>query len=177
MCEFSENVEVLRTLIRYGADMNALNVQKCTGLHFAAINRNTDIVLELIKNGLSINAVDVNDKTPLGVASNFGNCACMLHLICRGAKICGSDVRDDKTGLLGPIKKGLENLRKGRRVTTLFSEEEIKILRRVAFCFAFKHSGNTAFNAFSKVFNFLTYKGAFMAPGFDVGTDSIWRRV
>ena len=39
----------------------------------------------------------------------------------------------------------------------LLSEEEAKFLYHVAFCFAFKHSGNTAFNAFSSIRSFITH--------------------
>ena len=70
VCEFGESVEMLRALIRYGADVNALNYQKCNGLHFAAANGNTDIVLELIKNGLNMNALNEMNKTPLELLLN-----------------------------------------------------------------------------------------------------------
>ena len=176
VCEFGESVEMLRALIRYGADVNALNYQKCNGLHFAAANGNTDIVLELIKNGLNMNALNEMNKTPLGVASECGNISCALQLLCFGASISKTDVRDDKTKLLGTIQHGLEHLREEGRVKNLLSEEEAKFLYHVAFCFAFKHSGNTAFNAFSSIRSFITYHGVFMAPGFDRGKRSIWTR-
>ena len=57
------HVDVAKVLIQNGADVNAVDEDKWTALHFAAENGHVDVAKVLIQNGADVNAVvDVEDK-------------------------------------------------------------------------------------------------------------------
>ena len=49
-------------------------------------------------------------------------------------------------------------------------------MRNLAFSFTIQYRG-AAFKAFYALRSFITYHGIFMASGYDLGKDSIWRKV
>ena len=78
--------------------------------------------------------------------------------------------------MLVPIEERLEKLRNGeRRITNLCSNEENKYKWNLAFCLTLK-AKVPAFKVYYKVRSFITYHGIFMASGFDLGDESIWKK-
>ena len=91
-------------------------------------------------------------------------------------KIDKKALENDKTGLLVPIEERLEKLRNGeRRITSLCSNEENKLKWNLAFCLTLK-AKVPAFKVYYKVRSFITYHGIFMASGYDLGDESIWKK-
>jgi hypothetical protein len=131
----------------------------------------------LIQNGANANAVDNRGFSVLFCASHiFKSVPLTLELLCLGAKIDKKALKWDKTGLLVQIEERLEKLRNGeRRITNLCSNEENKLKWNLAFCLTLK-AKVPAFKVYYKVCSFITYHGIFMASGFDLGDESIWRK-
>ena len=60
------HVDVAKVLIQNGADVNAVDKDKWTALHFAAEKGHVDVAKVLIQNGADVNAVDkITDSTSL----------------------------------------------------------------------------------------------------------------
>jgi hypothetical protein len=146
-------------------------------LHFAVWYGQVDVAKLLIQYGANVNAVDNRGYSALFYASYFSRSVPItLELLCLGAKIDKKALYCDNTGLLVPIEERLEKLRNGeRRITNLCSNEENKYKWNLAFCLTLK-AKVPAFNVYYKVRSFITYHGIFMAPGYDLGKESIWRK-
>ena len=144
-------------------------------LHTAALYGHVDVAKLLIQYGAEINAVQNNNNSALHYASIY-SVPLTLELLCLGAKIDKNALYWDKTGLLVPIEGRLEKLRNGERfITNLCSNEENKFMWNVAFCLTLK-AKVPAFRVYYKVRSFITYHGIFMASGYDLGKESIWRK-
>ena len=103
---------------------------------------------------------------------------CMLTLLCFGAAIDEETIKVDNTTLLRPIESRLKLLRDGNRIgTSLMSEEERRFMWNLTFFFTIKHCGATAFKVYHSVRSFITYHGIFMGPGYDLGKESVWRKL
>lgn len=63
-----EEIKLIETFIKHGADVNKRNCINQTPLHNACISGNHKIVALLLLNGADINAQDDNGKTPLHIA-------------------------------------------------------------------------------------------------------------
>ena len=48
----------MKVLLENGAEVNVVDKQKCTALHFAAIHGHADVAKVLIQNGTDVNAVN-----------------------------------------------------------------------------------------------------------------------
>ena len=59
--------------------------------------------------------------------------------------------------------------------TTLMSDEEKRFMWNLAFFFTITHRV-AAFKAYYAIRSFITFHGIFMGPGYDLGTNSVWRR-
>jgi hypothetical protein len=124
-----------------------------------------------------VNAATENNRTSLYLAAQFSNVASTLQLLCFGAVIDNLALANDKTELLRPIEDRLNSLRAGNGMkTTLMSYEERRFMWNLAFSFTIKYRV-AAFKAFYAIRSFITYNGIFMGPGYDVGEDSIWRKM
>jgi hypothetical protein len=144
-------------------------------LHIAAWSGRVDFVKLLIQYGGEINAVDEDNVSVLCYAS-IRSVPLTLELLCFGAKIDKNALYCDNTGLLVPIEERLEKLRNGeRRITNLCSNEENKYKWNLAFCLTLK-AKVPAFKVYYKVRSFITYHGIFMASGYDLGDESIWKK-
>ena len=84
----------MKTLIRYGADINARDIDGSTLLHFASRYSNQEIVEFLLKlNQISVNATNNDQATPLMLAcSDGGRLDNMKTLIQYGADINARDI-------------------------------------------------------------------------------------
>ena len=70
---YNSNADVVKVLIEKGADVNALNNDKSTPLHWAASNNsNADVVKVLIEKGADVNALNNDKSTPLHQAAFTG---------------------------------------------------------------------------------------------------------
>jgi hypothetical protein len=172
------NVSGLRDLLETydGVTERDIGVDGSKALHYAAEFGYVVLVKLLIQNGANMNAVD-------NVGHSVLYCACSvsvpltLELLCFGAKIDKRALRYDWTGLLVPIEERLEKLRNGeRRITNLCSNEENKFKWNLAFCLTLKYKV-AAFKAYYSIRSFITYHGIFMASGYDLGKESIWRKL
>jgi ankyrin repeat protein len=68
--------EIMRLLMRFGADVNAKDKRRRTPLHAAVLHENLTIALLLIRCGADVNENDqssVQLRTPLGDAAGYGN--------------------------------------------------------------------------------------------------------
>ena len=174
------NVSGLRELLGTYDDITERDIGGDDGskaLHHAACNGHVDVVKLLIQYGANVNAVDKLNESVLDYASCYSESVPLtLELLCLGAKIDKNALKDDCTGLLVPIEGRLEKLRNGKRfITNLCSNEANKFMWNVAFCLTLK-AKVPAFRVYYKVRSFITYHGIFMASGYDLGKESIWRK-
>jgi hypothetical protein len=146
-------------------------------LHAAAWYGYVDVAKVLILSGAEVNAVDNKGSSVLFYACFVSKSVPLtLELLCFGAKVDEWALKDDNTGLLVPIEERWEKLRNGEyRISNLCSNEENKFKWNLAFCLTLK-AKVPAFRVYYKVRSFITYHGIFMASGYDLGDESIWKR-
>ena len=146
-------------------------------LHLAVEEGHVDVAKLLIKSGADVNAVNNDNESVLCfVTFYYESVPLTLELLCLGAKIDKDALENDRTGLLDPIEDRLEKLRNGeRRITNLCSNEENKYKWNLAFCLTLKYKV-AAFKAYYSIRSFITYHGIFMASGYDLGDESIWKK-
>ena len=111
---------------------------------------------------------EITNWTALRIAAESEHIRCALHLLCFGAEI------DEPTILLEPIEKRLKFLR-NRIGTSLMSEEERHYMWNLAFSFTIRQRV-TAFKAYYAIRSYITFHGIFMAPGYDLGEGSIYKK-
>ena len=89
-----EDIEIIKTLIKGGADVNDKANNGNTPLHEAAMhNDNANIIKELIKAGADINARNNHGFTPLHSAARFSKSVEIIRtLIEEGASIYTEDI-------------------------------------------------------------------------------------
>ena len=172
------NVSGLRELLETYGDVTERDIDFDCGkaLHTAALYRRVYMAKLLIQYGANVNAVDDAERSVLYCASCVTKSVSLtLELLCFGAKIDKKALYCDNTGLLVLIEERLEKLRNGeRRITNLCSKEENKFKWNLAFCLTLKYKC-AAFKAYYSIRSFITYHGIFMAPGYGLGKESIWR--
>ena len=172
------NVSGLRELLETYEDVMERDIDDgWKALHYAARYGRVNVAKLLKQYGASVNAVDHINESVLYYASfNSESVPLTLELLCLGVKIDKKALENDKTGLLVPIVERLEKLRNGERcITNLCSNEENKFKWNLAFCLSLK-AKVPAFKVYYKVRSFITYHGIFMASGYDLGKESIWRK-
>lgn len=67
--------DVVKTLLKEGADVNAQTVEGHSALQYAASKNWKNIVVELLKNQANVNILDKRNATPLHRAASKGNIA------------------------------------------------------------------------------------------------------
>ena len=86
-CASETGPEVVRALVRAGADVNACKgVTRATALHMAARRGHVEIVRALLDSGAAVNAQDRKGDTPLARAINCRKSGVALLLRERGAR-------------------------------------------------------------------------------------------
>jgi ankyrin repeat protein len=75
----------VRSLLKDGADVNAVQADGATALHWAAYHRDADLAARLLKAGANPAAVNRNGSTPMWLAANQGDAAMLETLIEGGA--------------------------------------------------------------------------------------------
>ena len=71
----------VRTLLQGGADVNSVQIDGTTALHWAAHNDDTEMVALLVGEGADVNAVNRYAVPPLAPASTNGNAAVVKLLL------------------------------------------------------------------------------------------------
>ena len=75
------NLEVLKLLIKSGADINASDdVLKATNLHYSAQHKDLSCLKLILSSGAKIDALDINGKTAYFYALDFNNSAAITLL-------------------------------------------------------------------------------------------------
>jgi ankyrin repeat protein len=173
------NVSGLRELLETydNATERDIDAYGSKALHIATQFGQIDVAKFLTQYGADVNAVDNEGYSVLWYASYYHKSVPLtLELLCLGAKIDEKALEWDKTGLLVPIEERLEKLRNSeRRITNLCSNEENKYKWNLAFCLTLKYKV-AAFKAYYSIRSLITYHGIFMAPGYGLGNESIWRK-
>ena len=134
----------------------------------------------LIQNGVDVNAVDDEKSTALHDAI----CACRSHvakivlqLLCFGADIDKKtiDAADAEPKFPPRLRDVLISVRDCNSTkTTYMSNEERGFMWNLGFVLAVKHPA-IAFRTYHMIRSFITFRGIFMGPGYDLGEDSVWR--
>ena len=86
----SGHVDVVKVLIQNDADVNAVDKDKWTPLHYAA-TKHVDVAKVLIQNGADVNAVDKTKWTTLHSAASNGHLDLAKVLIQNGADVNAAD--------------------------------------------------------------------------------------
>ncbi|CAB1337712.1 unnamed protein product, partial [Coregonus sp. 'balchen'] len=77
--------EIVKSLINKGAQLNSVNQNGCTPLHYAASKDRYEIALLLLESGADPNVTDKLASTPLHRASTKGNCRLIQLLLKQSA--------------------------------------------------------------------------------------------
>ena len=86
--EVNQDIEVIKTLISEGADVNAKDKFGLTPLHVAADNGNIEITKFLVSSGAKVDAKDNDGETPLNMAvERIGSIAVVEFLVSKGANV------------------------------------------------------------------------------------------
>ena len=165
-------INIMKALIQNDADVNAVNnygdgvIHQCVFVKFGGLE-------VMIQAGADINSLDRDGRTLLNCYSLFGKVH-NLRLLCLVLNFL-RNFRGQES-LLRPINDRLNLLRNGNRMeTTLMSDEEGRF---VGSCFflTIKHGGAAAFKTYRSISSFITFHGIFMANGYYLGDDTIWKR-
>lgn len=81
------NLEILRLLIKNGANLNARNSEKETPVHLAVLEKRDDALAELVTAGADINAQDKRGNTPLILAVKEKSPKAVRILLKAGAEV------------------------------------------------------------------------------------------
>lgn len=100
-------IEIVKTLLREGADVNARNHEGRTALMFAIINFHTATVSELLRFGADVNAQADDGCTPLILAAFNGDAEVAEALLARGADVTKTLV-PGKTALTIAVQHGYQ---------------------------------------------------------------------
>ena len=145
---------IIKVLVQYGVDVNAVDNLQRTALYYAAAFANIPCVLHLLCCGAHITEDAMKDDRHSVVLKN------------------GTRVK-----LLSFIKKRLDD----KTVKSeLMSDEERQFIRSLGFALVnvklkvLWWDLSTAKKAFYKIREYITFKNIFMAHGYRLGTGSFW---
>jgi ankyrin repeat protein len=98
---FSGNIDLFKLFFsKANLDINSIDGNKRTPLHWAVQENNYDIVKYIIDNGGDVNAIDIGSNTPLLIAAGEGNADVVKLLLKNGAnKTYISDFEQTAIGL------------------------------------------------------------------------------
>ncbi len=81
------DLPTVQALLAQGADVNAVNENGSTALHFAADKGRTEVVRFLLDRGANVNAKSQSGSTPLLLAAQAGSLEVVRLLLDRGAEV------------------------------------------------------------------------------------------
>ncbi len=79
-------LDAIRLILDHGGNVNAVDGNKSTALHFASQQGNKDVAALLLEKGAQVNAEDVNLNTPLSLAVSSKSIDTLQLLLDHGAK-------------------------------------------------------------------------------------------
>jgi ankyrin repeat protein len=100
-----ENIDVVKKLIKAGADVDAKDKRGETPLHTATVKRDIEIVEKLINAGANVNVKDNRDRTPLAQAAEDCSIKIVKKLIEAGAHVNGK--------IISKVKSDIEEFSQG----------------------------------------------------------------
>lgn len=71
---YSNNVDIARILVQYGANVNARTEYEWTPLHSAVKWSNAECAAFLLQHGSDVDAVSQGQQTPLHISATVSNC-------------------------------------------------------------------------------------------------------
>lgn len=71
---YSNNVDIAKILIQYGANVNSRTEYQWTPLHSAVKWSNAETAAFLLQHGADVNAISEGQQTPLHIAATVSNC-------------------------------------------------------------------------------------------------------
>jgi hypothetical protein len=90
------NIDIVKSLLERGVDINSRNADIQTPLHRAAAKGNVDVVRLLIERGAEVDSRDMWGWTPLHTASRYGHLEVSRVLVDHGANV---NARQQNIGL------------------------------------------------------------------------------
>jgi ankyrin repeat protein len=87
LCSRRGYIDVARSLLDHGADMNVQTVSEMMPLHVASSNGHLEVAQLLLERGAALNAQTKRKDTPLCLASEFGHLEVMRLLLNHGADV------------------------------------------------------------------------------------------
>ena len=103
-------VEVVRTVTKHGADVEATNTQKNTALHIAAWNNKADVIDVLVGAGANIEARDRRGYTPVHCASSDPSLEALLCLLKHGAAVNAQAVNRQTPLMVAAVQAGRQGV-------------------------------------------------------------------
>jgi len=88
---YTDRIDIMKTLIDFGADVNKQNSHKYTALHHAAWNGRREMVQFLLECSAQDNDPTDDGNTPLALAAHGGHYCILEMLINRGCCVNNSD--------------------------------------------------------------------------------------
>jgi len=85
------DLTTLNELLHSGTDVNAVDADQRTALHWAALSGQTDVATQLLAAGADVNRVDRIGRTALHYAAQTNNTTLLAELLARGAQVKLSD--------------------------------------------------------------------------------------
>lgn len=101
----ADDLQKVESLLRAGANANAVDRYGITPLNLAAVNGNTAIIRKLLDAGANPNAVDSTGETILMTASRTGTPEAIKLLVDRGAKVNAVDPEFEQTALMLAVRE------------------------------------------------------------------------
>ena len=86
-CRLTDELELVRELLKAGAKLDSTDREGWTPLHIASKKGNLKLVQELLKAGAKLDSTDREGWTPLHIASKKGNLKLVQELLKAGAKL------------------------------------------------------------------------------------------
>ena len=112
---FQGNVDIIKYLINYGADINVLTIRKLNVIHYAAQgNKPNSLVYYYLfhKNEIDFEKVDIGGSTPLHWASFSSSVEITMYLLNYGVKIDKKDKNGNTPLHLAVIKNSYKMVQK-----------------------------------------------------------------
>jgi ankyrin repeat protein len=102
-----DDVEMVRTLLKQGVDVNSAQGDGMTALHWAAVRNDLEIGRLLIHSGANVSAATrIGRLTPLYLAATAGNAAMISELLKAGANSKGANSVSGTTALMKAAEAG-----------------------------------------------------------------------
>ena len=111
-----DSIKLVNFLIDKGANVNAINLDGLTPLHFTCEKNNFPLTIALLNRGARLNYEDFNDRYPIDIAFGHKNMEIAIELMRRGAKYDNFSPENKKKLVDAYDKKYFEYFRPETRI-------------------------------------------------------------